>query len=204
MMILDTNFRYAKPLTPLNLSKVFFVILHHTEIAVAEPADIHQWHLGNGWDGFGYNEYIRKNGSTYIGRGDNIGAHCMGMNANAYGICFEGNYDTENMPKAQFDAGMERIKHNMLRFVNCTGVYRHGRFVATSCPGKNFPYSALVERSTDLDWKRIIEKVSTDKSLEWEKAIELAVRVAKSDIDMGDLEILAFLPILIEKIYSTR
>lgn len=56
---------------------------------------------------------------------------------------------------------------------------------------------------TDMNWKEIIEKVS-DSPERWEKAINIAAQVAKVDGNLGDLEILEFLPTLIEKIYDSN
>lgn len=54
-----------------------------------------------------------------------------------------------------------------------------------------------------LNWIEIIAKVTNDPAA-WEKAINTVVSASKSDGDMGDLEILQYLPTLIEKIYNSR
>lgn len=145
MIIKQTNFVYRKALIPLNLEKVFFILVHHIAALFATPEQIHQWHLNNGWDGFGYNEYIRKDGTVYIGRGDNIGAQCANMNSKSYGIAVEGNYDTEyEMPDVQLEALVERIIYNSKRFPNQVEVAPHNRFYATSCPGKYFPFNKVI------------------------------------------------------------
>lgn len=51
-----------------------------------------------------------------------------------------------------------------------------------------------------LDWKEIIYKVASNPE-QWEAAINAAVNMAKADGDLGALEILKYLPDLIEKIY---
>ena len=51
-----------------------------------------------------------------------------------------------------------------------------------------------------LDWKEIIYKVASNPE-QWEVAINAAVNMAKADGDLGALEILKYLPDLIEKIY---
>jgi hypothetical protein len=129
----------------LNLDKVFFIILHHTGIKEASPEEIHRWHLDNGWSGFGYNEYIRKDGSVYIGRGDFIGAHTANMNSKSYGICCEGNYDVEeHMPKSQLDSLVKRLKFHKERFKNDFKIEGHKSFYPTSCPGRNFPIEKII------------------------------------------------------------
>jgi N-acetylmuramoyl-L-alanine amidase len=156
---IKTNFKYKNPLVPLNPDKVLFIVLHHPDAAKASPEDIHQWHLQAGYSGFGYNEYIRKDGTIYIGRGDNIGAQCKNNNSKSYGICLEGDYDKETvMPQAQFDALVERLIYHRSRFKNLVSIEPHSKFNATSCPGKYFPlqkiYAALEAKSDthDLLW----------------------------------------------------
>ncbi len=54
-----------------------------------------------------------------------------------------------------------------------------------------------------LDWKDILKKVASDPTA-WEKAINTAVAAAKADGNLGDLEVMQYLPTLIEKIYNSR
>jgi N-acetylmuramoyl-L-alanine amidase len=152
-MPIQTPFKYRNKLIPLNLDKVFFIILHHTAIKEASPEEIHRWHLDNGWSGFAYNEYIRKDGSVYIGRGDFIGAHTANMNSKSYGICCEGNYDVEEqMPKPQFDALVKRLKFHKERFKHPVKIESHSTFFPTSCFGKHFPIDELMtELEDDLE-----------------------------------------------------
>ena len=142
----------SKNWIPLDLNKVLYIIVHHIDAAYANPSDINQWHLNNGWSGgFGYNEYIRKDGTVYIGRGDNIGAQCAGMNSSSYGIACEGDYDVETvMPIAQFNSLVERIKFNSARFPNFLETTPHSRFVNTSCPGKYFPFLRMLQEINKL------------------------------------------------------
>ena len=137
MNIIHANLNYRKPLIKLNLNKVFFIILHHVDIEYATPEQIHQWHLENGWSGAGYNEYIRKDGTVVIMRGDHIGAQCKNLNSKSYGIALEGNYDKETiMPPAQFKALVERLKFHKKRLPNNIEIVPHSKFSNTSCPGK--------------------------------------------------------------------
>jgi hypothetical protein len=135
----------TKPLIPLDLSAVKYLILHHAE------ADNYSWeqcnddHKANGWNCAGYNEYIAKNGDVYIMRGDNIGAQCQGYNSRSYGICCEGNYSTRiGMPPAQYNALMERVHFHLKRFPGKVIVMPHSQLVNTECPGKFFPMCAVL------------------------------------------------------------
>jgi hypothetical protein len=196
---------------PLNPDNVKFLVVHHPEAVTATPDEINDWHLANGWKGgAGYNEYIRKDGTVYIMRGDRIGAQCQGFNSISYGICCEGNYDiTQEMSTVQYQSLMERVKFNLSRFPKNCVVVPHKQLNATECPGKYFPMLQLLsdisaKEVIKVDWKQIIEKVSTTNSADWEKAINTLVSVTKSGGDLGDLGIFQYLPQLIEKIYKGK
>lgn len=120
------------------------IILHHAEASVATPEQIHSWHLGNGWSGAGYHFEVRKDGSVYSLRPEwAVGSHAQGSNYDSIGICFEGNYMTEEMPKAQLDAGRELIAYLKAKY-GIEKVQRHKDVYDTNCPGDNFPFEALV------------------------------------------------------------
>jgi len=146
MKVSQGNFKFKNPLVPLNPDNVKYIILHHADAKKATPEAVHSWHLSNGWAGIGYNEYITKDGMIYIGRGDNIGAHSANNNSKSYGICLEGDYDTEpEVPLVQFEALVERLKYHKSRFKNLVGIEPHSKFNTTSCPGKYFPLQKIKE-----------------------------------------------------------
>lgn len=148
--VIQTNFRYRIPLIPLDLDRVNYIVVHHPAWKNVNPDEIHTDVLTDpskkDWAGFPYNEYIRKDGTAYIGRGDFIGAQCAGYNSISYGICCEGDYDTEViMPEIQKQALIERIKYNKARFPNYRFTVPHSRFSETSCPGKWFPMAEILK-----------------------------------------------------------
>ncbi|MGI0118286.1 N-acetylmuramoyl-L-alanine amidase [Zooshikella sp. RANM57] len=54
-------------------------------------ADIHRWHIGQGWVGIGYHRVIRRDGQVEHGRPDYwIGAHVAGHNSTSLGVCLIG------------------------------------------------------------------------------------------------------------------
>lgn len=146
MNIVQTDFKYRTPLTPININNIKYIILHHPEAITATPEDINNWHIEKGWSGFGYNEYIRKDGTVYIGRGDNVGAHSYGYNSISYGICCEGDYAVEkSMPAVQFNSLVSRIKFHKNRFPNLQRTVGHGELNSTDCPGKFFPLQQAID-----------------------------------------------------------
>lgn len=160
MKVIQTNFEWRGKLTPLQVEDVQYIIIHHAAVKEASPEAIHRYHIGRGWVGIGYNEYIRKDGTVYICRGDNVGAQTKGWNDKSYGICCEGNYEVETqMPEAQFNALVQRIAANKARFLNLEGIKGHKDFTATACPGKYFPMGRLLEALKECERQETPAKI---------------------------------------------
>ena len=150
MKIETADLKWGSPLVPLNLDKVFHIVIHHLAATHATPEQIHRWHLDRGWKGAAYNEYIRKDGRVIILRGDHIGGHTANNNSKTYGIAVEGNYDIEKeMPKVQFDTLVERLVFHKKRMPNDIKIVEHKYFSKTACPGKFFGLLAALE-SVDM------------------------------------------------------
>ena len=50
--------------------------------------DLHNMHIGFGWDGIGYHKIINKDGSLENGRPEYwVGAHVKGKNEISLGVC---------------------------------------------------------------------------------------------------------------------
>lgn len=123
------------------------IILHHAEATSCTPEQIHQWHLANGWSGAGYHFLVRKDGTVWRLRPEwAVGAHAQGANSDSLGVCFEGRYQTEEMPQAQIDAGRELVAHLKAGY-GISKVQRHKDVGSTDCPGKNFPFEAIAGTS---------------------------------------------------------
>lgn len=118
------------------------IIWHHAE-ANCTVEDIHSWHLNNGWIGCGYNLIIYKDGTVHEGRPLNaVGAHASGHNSRSVGVCCIGRYDVETMPKEQLDAA-KQVQAYLKGLYPGAATKRHKDVNATSCPGKNFPFSEI-------------------------------------------------------------
>lgn len=143
--IIKTNFQYTKPLIPLDRINVTTIIIHHAEAFVAEPEDIHKWHIQKGYNGAGYNFYVRKDGTVYEMRGFNIGAQCEGMNSKSVGICCEGNWEIDSeLPEKMMISLVDCINYVRKSIPNTLTIEPHMKFYPTACPGR-FLYHALVD-----------------------------------------------------------
>jgi N-acetylmuramoyl-L-alanine amidase CwlA len=57
------------------------IVIHNVAHSSVTVDDIHRQHLENGWSGFSYHFFIKKDRKVYRGRPENtIGAHCEGYN----------------------------------------------------------------------------------------------------------------------------
>ena len=138
MQVIETSFKWNGTFVN-GENKPDKIVLHHSESINTTVLDIHRWHLANGWAGIGYQYYIDKNGNIYRGRQEGWrGSHCPSANYSSIGICFEGKYDIEIMPKAQFDAGIALINDINSRR-GTLKIYGHKELYSTSCPGALFP-----------------------------------------------------------------
>lgn len=141
MKIIEPNLKWAYALTPRDVTT--HLIIHHA--AGNGPVEgIHNYHLSKGWAGIAYHYYIRKDGTIYRGRPENMrGGHTTNWNWCSIGICFEGNFEVELMNEAQIEAGRQLIADIVKRYPNIT-VGQHKEFQQTSCPGKNFPFVLML------------------------------------------------------------
>ncbi len=135
------------------------VILHHAAADGGVEA-VHRTHIARGWYGIGYHYYIYKDGSIWRGRDeDSVGAHTVGLNATAIGVCFEGNFEREEMPAAQLEAGLELLEDILSRYPDAE-LSGHREHDATVCPGKNFPAVLFTarERAEEKRAYELLEK----------------------------------------------
>ena len=141
MKIYEVNYKWNGSL--IKRKKTDMIVLHHVAAKEASPAQIHQWHLNNGWSGIGYAFVIRKDGKIYRGRPeDTVGAHTSNFNATSIGVCFEGDFRTEKPTDAQVKAGKELVAYLKQKY-NITKVKKHSELNNTSCPGRLFPFDEI-------------------------------------------------------------
>lgn len=168
MEIIETNLEFK----PMQIRKTTErIILHHADAYTCSPEDIHRWHLQNGWSGAGYHFLVRKDGKVYRLRPENmVGSHAGGSNYNSIGICFEGRFNQETMENEQLKAGIELINYLRIRY-NIKLIQKHKDVCNTSCPGNNFPFTALTETKE----APTINYNEDDHVLRYQKAYNLCI-----------------------------
>lgn len=145
MQINEVNYKWNGSLTKRTQTKM--IVLHHAAAKSCNPQQVHQWHLNNGWSGIGYNFFVSRDGKIYRGRPEDVvGAHAANYNSISIGICFEGDYMVQTIPKEQLEAGKELVAYLKDKY-NITNVKGHRDLMATSCPGKNFPFNEIAKAS---------------------------------------------------------
>ena len=141
MKIIEKTYNWAYGATAR--TRTDLVVIHHAA-GTGTPDFIHSLHIANGWRGMAYHFYVRKDGAVYRGREEwACGGHTTDYNSNSIGICFEGNFEFDQMGEAQKNSGIELLAYIRGKYSNLT-VYRHGQLNATACPGRNFPFDAIV------------------------------------------------------------
>lgn len=146
--ITETGLRFARPLAERAATN-FFVIHHIGDCSRDVPAaEIHQWHLNNGWAGIGYHYVIRKDGTIERGRPRwALGSHCYGFNNESIGINVVGNLQESQPTNAQIESLTNLVAElcEIYDFEpNEDTVVGHRDKNSTSCPG-DLMYNRLGE-----------------------------------------------------------
>jgi hypothetical protein len=228
MKINNPNLKFRTAITGTNNPKK--ILLHHALHPSCDIFDIHTWHIGNGWSGCGYHYFIKRNGSVWIGRTENLpGAHCKEnhMNFNSISICLEGCYESyipqgttkdlwqkEGPTPEQLQSTKELcqslLKKYNLKIADIEPHCKHATY--KKCPG-TWDYNNFIKNintktvepvnKKELTWKEILKLYTNDFDT-WEKALVTAIATAKQDSNLGDLEIFKYFPDLIQQIYNRQ
>ena len=147
MKIIEPTYKWNGTLT--KRQSTTRIILHHAAAKTCTAQQIHSWHLANGWVGIGYHFFVRKDGSIYRGRPEDVlGAHAGSNNYDSIGVCFEGNFMSEQMPAVQRQAGAELVAYLKQKY-GISKVQKHSDVNATGCPGAYFPFDAIAYGTAD-------------------------------------------------------
>lgn len=146
-MKLDLNINYLdygiEKLNPRDNTDI--IVIHHSARTIWSPEDINDFHKSKGWDGIGYNFYIRKDGTIYNGRGEEIvGAQLKGYNDISIGICLEGNFEIEEPEEGQIEALNNLIYYLICKY-DIKKIKGHKDYAETLCPGKNLNIKLIKE-----------------------------------------------------------
>ncbi len=164
LKIAEQTYKWNGSLTKRAATK--YIILHHRG-GNGDVQSIHMQHIKeNKWVGIGYHFYVRKDGSVYRGRPINVwGAHCINYNDKSVAVCFEGNFENETMSAAQIKAGQELVSY-LKGLYPSAEIKKHKDFDSTACPGKKFPFDAIVEGAKNMDIEDAIKTVQIKAGLE--------------------------------------
>jgi N-acetylmuramoyl-L-alanine amidase len=102
--------------------------------------DIDKWHKQRGFKCIGYHYVVYRDGTYHKGRDiSEVGAHCLGHNANSIGICYIGGMDSTN--KNPKDTRTEAQKKTLITLIRTfkakypnIKVYGHRDFANKACP----------------------------------------------------------------------
>lgn len=148
MKINEVNYKWNGTL--VKRIKTEMIVLHHAASKNCTVEQVHQWHLNQNWIGIGYHFFISRSGKIFRGRPENtVGSHAKGYNSKSIGICFEGDYTAQIMPKAQLEAGKALVTYLKDKY-KITNVKGHRDLMATSCPGSKFPFDEIANAKQNV------------------------------------------------------
>ena len=149
MQIIEQDFNFKEGLIPYKIEEIIGIALHHMKHSTADAQEVNKWHKNKGWFGIGYNWFIQKDGKIIKCRGFNRSAAVENYNKTTISIGFQGNYNFDQMPNAQFKAGVKLIQWLRSQLPNLKVIHGHKYWNNTACPGKNF----LLEKMVEEGWK---------------------------------------------------
>ena len=169
MHITEKSYDWAFPLTERR--KTELIILHHAAARKCTAEQIHSWHRTKGWAGIAYHYFVRKNGEVVRGRPEHtVGGHTYGKNSISLGICFEGDFQQETMPKAQMLSGAELVGELRQRYPQAK-VTGHRDVGETSCPGKYFPFEEVANGMSyeqfEAFMERYLQALAAEEPADW-------------------------------------
>ena len=132
--------------------RVSEIILHHSATHDGTATNWNQirfYHTAlRGWKNVGYHYGLELIGNEYeilLGRFENEnGAHCIGHNRTALGICLVGNFELNPVPPDQYQLVLKLVRQLMRNHhITIQKVYGHRELADTLCPGRYFDLNAF-------------------------------------------------------------
>ena len=123
-----------------NINKIIVHCSATPEGRVVTAKDIDDWHKQRGFTKIGYHYVIYLDGTVHMGRKEEeIGAHCLGYNANSIGVCYigglakDGKTPKDTRTEAQKGALLALLKKLKARYPKA-GIHGHCNFANKACP----------------------------------------------------------------------
>lgn len=125
----------------MNVSEIILHCSATKEGADIKASSIDKWHREKGWKKIGYHYVIDLDGTIEKGRFDNEdGAHCVGHNSKAIGICYIGGLDKDGKPKDTRTIEQKETLYSLVYDLmgtynlNLEQIHCHNEFAKKDCP----------------------------------------------------------------------
>ncbi len=112
------------------------------ETAEAKRDEIDVWHKKRGWRGFGYHEFIARDGTRAKGRPlTSMGAHVAGHNRGSIGVCLEGGFGATKTDQfddhftPEQDKALREYIDEIKRIADIKYIRGHSEVANKACPG---------------------------------------------------------------------
>ena len=129
------------------------IILHHSATKDGPTfswSAIKRYHVQtNGWADIGYHagvEFVDDDFFVMLGRDwDTDGAHTIGQNHLALGLCFVGNFDLWEPDTEMLLEGAKVVRlWRRLYNIPISEIHKHSEYANKSCPGSLFPFATFL------------------------------------------------------------
>lgn len=124
-----------------SLSQIKRVVLHHSATPMyakgSKPEVYAQYHIDDrGWAGIGYHFVIQPDGTIYqTNTLDTISNHVQNANTESIGMCFSGNFDSEQPTDAAYGAALWLVPVLNSQLGIQLQIDPHNKYANKSCPG---------------------------------------------------------------------
>ena len=119
------------------LSKIRYIVVHHSAGDGFNAFDYAKWHIQRGWPGIGYHYVIDPDGKiNQTNTLDTVSYHVANNNTASIGISLSGNLSNHAMTKEQMDSLIKLIKKLKAEVGSHLVVKGHKELQSTECPGK--------------------------------------------------------------------